>query len=566
MEVQEKRSFLAMYDVRGIQNYIFRTNKMQEIIGASRLVENIIIEGLDNIIENNQWNKELYLTHWEEDEPDAFLGREAVRMQVLFIGGGNAYVLFREEETLRRVNRALARYVLEETYSLNLAVAVVEKTEDYKKDYDEIQQRMREIKSRMPETKPTGAMPFMSTDSITGYPLTQKIWLDKDKAEYVCTESALKRNRFNTSEKKERGEDRSDMEIARNAEKILDNMVTEKGDSSHLAVVHIDGNNMGARIRAIMEKEHDYGKAITTMRMISRNIRCSFQDTFNEMGRAIDAVSDQIKPDRKGRLHRRIVVAGDDITFVCNARAAIYAVDVFLKSIGNKTMFWEENISGEENRRRYSFSACAGIAYFNSHFPFRDAYEVAEECCSNAKSMAKSRENRDGGTAEGNIGSYFDYQICSTIRAADLKDYRMKHYLTPDKSSILQRPYYVPCQAYEGIMDLNSRNDRRSIKILWKCLQFFQEGDESGNMTRSRAKKLRNAFALGKDEVEKYYTFLLSRDVAFPDDMPEKCFWYDALEIMDFCLVVDTGRNEEDEQNREVHREADNVGEGRMEG
>ena len=54
-QTQEKKSFLAMYDVRGIQNYIFKTNKMQEIIGASRLVENIIIEGLDQIIAQNGW-------------------------------------------------------------------------------------------------------------------------------------------------------------------------------------------------------------------------------------------------------------------------------------------------------------------------------------------------------------------------------------------------------------------------------------------------------------------------------------------------------------------------------
>lgn len=36
-----EKEYLAMYDVRGIQNYIFRSNDLQEIIGASNLVENI---------------------------------------------------------------------------------------------------------------------------------------------------------------------------------------------------------------------------------------------------------------------------------------------------------------------------------------------------------------------------------------------------------------------------------------------------------------------------------------------------------------------------------------------
>ena len=35
-------AWLYMYDVRGIQDYVFRTNKMKEIIGASLLVEDLI--------------------------------------------------------------------------------------------------------------------------------------------------------------------------------------------------------------------------------------------------------------------------------------------------------------------------------------------------------------------------------------------------------------------------------------------------------------------------------------------------------------------------------------------
>ena len=44
-ELQEKE-VLAMYDVRGIQGYIFKSNVAKEIIGASVLVEKIITEGL----------------------------------------------------------------------------------------------------------------------------------------------------------------------------------------------------------------------------------------------------------------------------------------------------------------------------------------------------------------------------------------------------------------------------------------------------------------------------------------------------------------------------------------
>ena len=40
-ELKEKE-VLAMYDVRGIQNYIFKSNAAKEIIGASALIDGII--------------------------------------------------------------------------------------------------------------------------------------------------------------------------------------------------------------------------------------------------------------------------------------------------------------------------------------------------------------------------------------------------------------------------------------------------------------------------------------------------------------------------------------------
>ena len=46
-----QKPVLAMYDVRGIQGYIFSTNRIKDIIGASELVENIIIDGLQVIAE-----------------------------------------------------------------------------------------------------------------------------------------------------------------------------------------------------------------------------------------------------------------------------------------------------------------------------------------------------------------------------------------------------------------------------------------------------------------------------------------------------------------------------------
>ena len=246
-------ALLAMYDVRGIQNYIFKTNKIKDIIGASNLVENIILEGLNAIIKNDtDLLEKTCLTDWENDDSEAFLNDESIQMQVLFIGGGNAYVLYRNKDICTKLNRGLSKYILEHTYSLNLAVAVIDKTDNYNDDYKKINEKMLDIKSKMPQTKPMGAFPFMAIDHSTGYPLSS---FDHVAQDYVSTETKLKRKCVKETE---------------DANKILDKMVTQKGENSFLAVVHIDGNSMGNRIKEIMKDKKDYSVAIKTMRTISK--------------------------------------------------------------------------------------------------------------------------------------------------------------------------------------------------------------------------------------------------------------------------------------------------------
>ena len=384
-------------------------------------------------------------------------------------------------------------------------------------DYNAINKEMRKVKAQMIPVKPIGSMPFMKTDSITGYPLSKTSWYGGKKTE-ITTESSCKQACLKGDE----GE-----------EKIFDNMVTEKGDNSTLAVIHIDGNSMGSRIKKIMQTKHDYKDAVNTMRTLSQNIHKHFLQAFEDMCQMMDDKSDLVKKNSSNSLYRKIITAGDDITFICNPKLAFLAVEAFIQSVTQKDMYREEGLTESENHKKYGFSACAGIAFFHSHFPFSDAYQVAEACCESAKSAAKEKSHREGAKKDGFIGCYVDFQFCSNIRAAQLSDYRVKHYTYPDASgTMLARPYYIGAPTYGAITDLNDRNKDHNIEILWKNLKAFTGNDKDRKMVRSHAKELRNAFSLGEEEVDTYVTFLESRGVK----LPKTCCntWYDALECMDF--------------------------------
>ena len=69
----QKREVLAMYDVRGIQDYIFKSNVAKEIVGASELIEKIVIDGLRKYIEGlKESERKAYMVDWKNDNPQAF--------------------------------------------------------------------------------------------------------------------------------------------------------------------------------------------------------------------------------------------------------------------------------------------------------------------------------------------------------------------------------------------------------------------------------------------------------------------------------------------------------------
>ncbi len=487
------KEVLVMYDVRGIQDYIFKTNAAKEIVGASVIVRDIIIEGLRDYIANYiaENDKQYYMLDWQNDDPGAFLKCKEIKIQIMFVGGGNAYVLFRSGAECQKVNRFLGSYILRNTYSLKLAISVVEKTDSYANDYAAINSKMQKIKAEMPLSAPIGAMPFMAVDSITGYPLTVQ-----EKGDYFSTESYLKRKAFSRLK---------DEAVKKMGEKIFDYMVTEKGDNSMLAVFHIDGNSMGKFIKAKMENISGYQDAVETMRKISLEISGKFRDTVDKMADYMGQLSSQIKvTDHK--LYREIIVAGDDITFVCNEKLALPAVKYFLEQLS-------DSIEGE-----HQFSACGGIAYFHSHFPFSDAYEVAESCCGSAKNLAKKIAKE----VNGEVGNYVDFQICSNVRAVDLDDYREHHYLKGGELFI-GRPYCV--------RDQNHAEKVSQVSELDRWIKFFDK------QPRSKMKYLRDAIPGGSVSREEALAFLESRGYTeLKDNKEQYKIWYDALELMDWYI------------------------------
>ncbi len=532
---ETEKKVLVMYDVRGIQNYIFRTSKLKDAIGASAIVENIIAETLREAVKRSVNKDGTFLSYdldWCDDKEIKPFEETDKDIVVLYIGGGNAYVLMKNREIAVSISKDMSRQIIEKTYSLQLAVAIVKYTGNYVKDYKALNEEMTRVKANMITSKPIGSLPVMEIEIKTGYPA---IGRDSLTNILISCESQMKKKSGDFARKEMKPE-----------EKRMEEYITEKEVDSTLAVVHIDGNNMGLRIRELVEEIKDYRKAVNRMREISYNINTSFKTAFDEMKEFFNTYAPGVEAFSKKKNDYylvKVITAGDDITYVCNGKIAIATVEFFAKNVAKRTMISENSLTEEERAKDhdYGFSVCAGISFIGSHFPFNIGYDVAESCCENAKKAAKEDANRDNER----IGNWVDFMFCRNVQTRNLEDMRKREYETRCSEKLLVRPYFIPTGEYGAGSTFAKLSDgEHSICNLKAQLDYFCDEKK---IPRSQAKDLRNTYPLGEGSVNMLMNFLKSRDIKFPgngkayyeEDGKNVASYYDALELMDMYVGLE---------------------------
>ena len=176
--MEENKPYIAIYDVRGIQNYIFRTNAVKEIIGASKIVDKLIINeftfAINKIKEEQSIKDEEILLDWDKQQEYLFDTNSNIKIEVLYYGGGNLVVLFRSEELCKTVSIEMAKNIIKNAYGLSLVYAYTLKTSNYNEDWMNLKKKLSEIKAVTTLNKPAGIIPIVRYDGVTGKPLSKK--------------------------------------------------------------------------------------------------------------------------------------------------------------------------------------------------------------------------------------------------------------------------------------------------------------------------------------------------------------------------------------------------------
>lgn len=579
MVLSENSKILTLYDVMKIQDFIFSTNKLRENLGSSFIVENVLKDYLVESIREHCRN----YTHLKDErvsnqEFNSNISEfDAI---IVYIAGGNALVLYSDDDILENVNRTFSKQLLIETGGLlSIAVASVETSLDnFQNDRDQLELLIQKNKRERVQSMPLLGIGITKEELSTGFPAQYEVKIG-ERPEFFSYPTVLKwkQSDKNPYEKEYLIDIRNKYKFP----KRIDYLGQKPGEN-YIALIHIDGNDMGRTRKKVLEGIDNYSEALLALNEFSEKIMNLFKNTmrktikeliFNiEEGNLDDSIeckSDEASNRRLNLPIRPLILNGDDITIISNGKLGINLAERFLKHL------YDSQKKLTVNKNNIQISASAGVLIINSKFPFHRAYGFAEELCRSAKINGKILEIANRKINGKNIdekefvfteGFWLDFHITQSTLNINLDDTRKNLYnviglknpgsrietefgvtkLQTPLYNLMWRPWCVESPLFE------KSNESHIYDYNWKDLISIIDHFIKQNWSRNKLIKLKKAMLASKEQTDQFKIDLKRTDFTLPVFRGSNAIWredqytpyFDALEMMDFYVKLKELRGE----------------------
>ncbi|HPW24308.1 MAG TPA: hypothetical protein PL080_02985 [Candidatus Syntrophosphaera thermopropionivorans] len=431
-------SYDLFVDLRAIQNYIFSSNKLKDNIGASYIVSTLL---------NKVEGKDLCKNSSGDIKSDS--GSENNEEEKGFCGGGNLYLQCKTEDEAKNIVRNLSKRIFEKAPGLSFNAVILKAEEE--KDFS---YRMQRLYQKMAEEKRT----HHQITTLPSYGINAQCSAGPLSAQYLDNSEGSRKYISEVVQVKRIAAKRAESEFKDKYKEALgdDFEPTDeflkisplKGEDSHIAVVHIDGNGIGAIFSTL--------KTLSDYQEFSNKLNNDMQQALRE---TIKILEDKI---RKGEWDynyktvneqnilkyilplRPIYIGGDDITFVCEGRLGIELSCIFI-----------EEVQKLLNRDDVSF--CAGVAIAKTNFPFFQIYKAADALCRSAKNKRLQDIKEEVAKKS---DSYIDFHMINSSVYSNLEKVRKIQYTSISGKNIL---YYRPYKLSEMKKQIeNAKNFART--------------------------------------------------------------------------------------------------------
>jgi hypothetical protein len=524
----------TMLDTAGIQSYIFQSNRLRENIGASYLVDLATKDWVDWAL------RQVGIV--ESDRP--IETDPTVLGEKIYASGGNAVLIFREEATAITFTRHLSYCLLTRAPGIHLVVA--HEPFDWQEPLSEVTKRLAKQLNRKKRHQQNASVPLLGlgvtascrSTQLVAVGMSPQIGDDSGDCYPISREVRAKLNAVEPANQRLEQLFAKEVDFKRyRFPRDVDDLGRSRGESSYVAVVHADGNSMGDRFISYGEAANGNRDFIKRMRGMSHSIDNAGKTALHKVvNRLIQQLENN--PDFRDALHlqpsedkrlllpfRPLVYGGDDVTFISEGRLGINLAALYLEALESQL---------EDGKTLY---ACAGVSIVKTHYPFARAYGLSEALCQSSKRYVRDMEGEF---------SALDWHIANTGLLGSLKEIRQREYTAQDGRDMFLRP-----------VRLNSTEQNwKSWSNITQMVRTLTD-DPEWCERRNKVIALREVLRRGGEAVKQFLTQYQIKELPQYSGISESavtttgwcdlpggenrrvCAYFDAIELMDFCLPLE---------------------------
>ena len=405
--------------VQGIQEFIFQTNKLQHIVGASELVAQICTSAFDK-----------YGAATDENS--------------IVRAAGNIKYIFDDEKKCRDAVLNFPKTIMQMAPGITISQAVTfyEKEEEFGAAVDDLEKRLKTQRNKPPKSVTLGLMGIKRANN-TGLPVVKikqyKSNINKTEEEFQ-DESTVQKEIYESTLilcKKSFG---FKSLVAKNVSYDISDI---KGKNDWIAIIHADGNGLGKVVQKVGKQKGDFKE-------FSQKLDKATEQAANAAFEAVYKVfSEEENYKKRQKIPiRPVVLSGDDMTVIIRGDLALLYAKTFIVEFEKKT----EELLGDilEKYRVFKggqkyLTACAGIAFIKASYPFYYGYQLAEELCGHAKKDTKAKVGE--GDLPASCLMFHKVQDSFITNYSAIVD---RELTAKDGLSFKAGPYYTVCELQNG--------------------------------------------------------------------------------------------------------------------
>lgn len=511
-------AYLVLIETAGNQRYIYSTNRLREVVGASEVIFSC---GIDLVLAAAGYsNDEITNARKPGGLRAIFAAQPKNGIEVLLATSGKALIRVEREETGRRFVSKVTLRALREKPGVTVRGAMVEITgdgpEDLHRAIADVHKRLASLQARLPSNDLRfQRLPVVAECTSSGLPASRVDGSAPSEAMGIVSQVVWEKRQHRENGWKRLTGYFADMEdrFDRNIDDLEQRM--QSRDARWIAIVHADGNGLGQIFLDFLDrcKAHSADEYIKQYRTFSLAIEeCT-------LAAAEKAVA-QIWGNSSNIGCIPVVLGGDDLTVICEGDKAVPFAQCYLEAFEHETGNNEaiKKVLGGDR----CIAACAGIAIVKPHFPFHRAYELAEDLTTSAKTV-KQRVKKHGKTAP---CSALHYHVHFDSSGADF-DNIQEHQDVAGNGILTVQPWVVSTQT-----ECDTGKDwieKRQISYLWQGIETLsrkldEDGDSKSALPRSQQHALRDGLFQGVQIAQGKFATIQSRyEHVWPDLLPQTC-------------------------------------------